>query len=140
MTSQADGDQPAIYVIDTEADALYELALTIQNKSPEIAGKLCEELNRAIVMTGADIPSNVVTMQSEVEFVDERSRERRKVELVWPRHADVDQNRVSILSLVGAGLIGMREGASIKWPDRFGKERFLKITKVHQPVQQRAEI
>lgn len=137
MTCQSHGDQPAIFVIDTEADALYELALTIQNKSPEIAEKLCEELNRARVMTGAEIPSNVVTMQSEVEFVDERSGEQRQVILVWPGHADVDQNRLSILSLVGAGLIGMREGASIKWPDRSGKDRFLKINKVHQPTRQK---
>ena len=53
--------------------------------------------------------------------------------VVWPRDADMDQNRLSVMTLVGAGLIGMRKGASINWPDRSGEERRLRIVEVIQP-------
>lgn len=136
MTVSKSGATPPIHVIDTEADALYDLAMGIQERSPQVAARLCEELDRAIVYSAADLPLDVVTMQSEVEFVDERSANRRTVELVWPRDANMDQNRLSILTLVGAGLIGMQEGSSIEWPDRAGQVRQLRIAKVRQPARE----
>ena len=72
MTTSRNGEKPIIHVIDTEADALYELAMSIEERSPDVAGKLCEELDRANVVAAEDLPHDVVTMQSEVEFVDER--------------------------------------------------------------------
>ena len=84
-------------------------------------------------MSVQDIPSDVVIMRSHVEFVDERSGDKRKVELVWPLDADMDRNRLSVMTLVGAGLIGMRKGVSIDWPDRSGEERRLRIVEVIQP-------
>lgn len=134
MTSTAHGEKPTIHIIDTEADALYELATTIEERSPDVASKLCEELDRAIIVTSADLPADVVTMQSEVEFLDERSGDQRRVQLVWPRDANLDEDRLSVLTLVGAGLIGMRAGSAIDWPDRSGRERCLRIVKVRQPA------
>ncbi len=134
MTTSKHGEKPTIHVIDSEADALYELAMSIEERSPDVAGKLCEELDRADVVAAEDMPSDVVTMRSEVEFVDERSGDRRKIQLVWPRDANMDENRLSVLTLVGAGLIGMRAGSAINWPDRSGKERCLRIVEVRQPV------
>ncbi|WP_296220348.1 GreA/GreB family elongation factor, partial [uncultured Sphingomonas sp.] len=55
---------------------------------------------------------------------------RRMVELVYPGDADIAQGRVSILTPIGAGLIGMRAGRSISWPDRDGRERLLRIVSV----------
>ena len=134
MTITQNGEKPMIHVIDSEADALYELAMSIEERSPDVAGKLCEELDRADVVAAEDLPPDVVTMDSEVEFVDERSGGRRKVQLVWPRDANLDQNRLSVLTLVGAGLIGMRAGSAIDWPDRSGRERCLRIVDVRQPL------
>ena len=134
MTMSQNGEKPIIHVIDSEADALYELAMSIEERSPDVAGRLCEELDRANVVAAEDLPHDVVTMQSEVEFVDERSGDRRKVQLVWPRDANLDKNRLSVLTLVGAGLIGMRAGSAIDWPDRSGRERCLRIVDVRQPL------
>ena len=128
--------QTTTFVIDTEADALYELAVSIEERSPDVARKLCEELDRANALSVQDIPSDVVILRSHVEFVDERSGDRRQVELVWPRDGDMDRNRLSVMTLVGTGLIGMREGASINWPDRSGQKRRLRIVKVRQPTQE----
>ena len=125
---------PNIYVIDAEADALYELAMSSERRSPDVAEKLCEELDRAVIVARADLPSDVVSMESEVTFVDERSGDQRKVKLVWPGDANLDQDRLSVLTLVGAGLVGMRAGSAINWPDRSGAERCLRIVHVRQPA------
>lgn len=53
----------------------------------------------------------------------------RTVELVYPRDADISAGRVSILTPVGAGVIGLRTGQSILWPDRDGRHRKLTIVK-----------
>jgi regulator of nucleoside diphosphate kinase len=54
----------------------------------------------------------------------------RRVQLVLPKDADIDAGRVSILSYVGAGLIGLKEGQSINWPDTSGAARKLTLVKV----------
>ena len=54
------------------------------------------------------------------------------LKLVYPHDADIEAGRISIMSLVGAGLIGLRAGQSISWPDRSGHERSLRIIEVMQ--------
>ncbi|UZK66841.1 nucleoside diphosphate kinase regulator [Sphingomonas sp. M1-B02] len=125
--------RPAIRLIDSECDALYALALTIQPRKPDLAAMLLAELDRAEVYAARDLPDDVVTMGSRVEFVDENSLVRRTVELVYPQHADIAAGRVSILSPVGVGLIGMRAGSSILWPDRERHLRTLRIVRVFAP-------
>ncbi|MCB2084109.1 GreA/GreB family elongation factor [Accumulibacter sp.] len=76
------------------------------------------------------LPGDVVAMQSTVKFVDEASGVERTLQLVYPQAADIEAERISILSLVGAGLLGLRTGQSIMWPDRAGKQRLLRIVDV----------
>src|SRR3546814_17060597 len=71
-------------------------------------------------------------MNAEVEFVDEASDATRIVKLVYPRQADIAANRISILTTVGAGLIGPREGKFILWTEREGNERWLTLDQVRQ--------
>jgi regulator of nucleoside diphosphate kinase len=54
------------------------------------------------------------------------------VRLVLPAEADLDAGRISILTPVGAGLIGMRAGDEIDWPCPDGRPRILKIVDVRQ--------
>lgn len=119
-------------MIDTEADTLTDLALARQERSPEVSALLLEEINRAKIHPANKIPADVVTMHSRVEFVDEASGASRTVELVYPADADIDAGRISIMTPVGAGLIGLREGQSILWPDRDGQQRRLSIVKVER--------
>ena len=130
---RGDDSRPAIHLIDSECDALYALALTIQPARPERAAMLLAELDRAEVHAAAALPRDAVTIGSRVEFIDDKSGARRTVELVYPHQADIDAGRVSILSPVGSGLIGMRAGYAILWPDRDGIARLLRIVAVVQP-------
>ena len=80
------------------------------------------------------MPADVVRMGSTVEFFDEAHGSQRAVQLVYPGEADIGAGRVSILTPVGAGLIGLSAGAEITWPDREGRKRSLRILKVTPPA------
>lgn len=124
--------RPPIWMIDTEAEMLSDLAMSVEERLPQVATLLLDEISRATTTSSAKIPSDVVTMNAAVEFIDEASDTTRTVTLVFPRDADISAGRVSILTPVGAGLIGLRRGQSILWPDREGKKRKLTIVNVVQ--------
>lgn len=130
MTNTKAHKRPSIYMIDSEADVLADLALGIEKRSPQVSALLLDEISRAKITTREKIPADVVTMNRLVEFTDEADGEVHAMKLVYPSDADIEAGRISILSLVGAGLIGMREGQSISWPDRSGHQRRLSITRV----------
>jgi regulator of nucleoside diphosphate kinase len=52
------------------------------------------------------------------------------VTLVWPQEADVEHNRISVLTSVGAALLGLRAGQSIDWPAPLGGARTLTVVRV----------
>lgn len=124
--------RPPIHILEDEADTLFNLALSAEERSPELSALLMGELERATIHKSGRIPEDIVTMQATVEFVDEASGKTNSYQLVYPRDADISGGRISIMTPVGAGLIGLREGQSILWPDREGHERKLTIIKVTQ--------
>lgn len=130
--TKAASKRPQIHMIEEEADNLSDLALSVEDRLPQVCEMLIRETSRARLHSAATIPVDVVTMGSSVEFVDEGTGARRTVQLVFPPDADISAGKVSILTPVGAGLIGLREGQSILWPDREGHERTLVIKKVIQ--------
>ena len=134
MTSKKASRRPPIHMIDTEADALTNMAMAAEERLPQVSEMLLDEIGRATLHTASRIPANVVTMHSTVRFTDEASLREYSYQLVYPKEADISAGRISILTPVGAGLIGLREGQSILWPDRDGNERALKIVDVAQAV------
>lgn len=133
MTTRKPRRRPSIHMIDAEADALAELAVSVEKRMPDVAGLLIDEISRATVHPAAEIPRDIVTMASYVDFIDEANGATRSIQLVYPHEADIDAGRISILTPIGAGLIGLRRGQSIRWPDRDGRERALSVVAVSQP-------
>ena len=133
QTKQGKPTRPPIILIDSEADVLTDLALSMQARAPEVSEMLLQEVARAKTCGRDKVPTDVVTMMSHVEFVDEGTQAQHQVQLVFPRDADADAHRISILTPIGAGLIGMRVGQTISWPNRSGEYRRLRIVGVTQP-------
>lgn len=124
--------RPPIQIRETDAERIGNLAIEAEERLPQVAELLLAEINRAKVVQDSRLPGDVVAMQSIVKFVDEASDAERTLQLVYPQAADIEEGRISILSLVGAGLLGLRPGQSISWPDRAGKQRALRIMEVNQ--------
>lgn len=119
---------PDILLGRDDFDALDRLVGDLPGRGP--AGLLQQELDRARVCDADDLPGGVVALNRWVHYADGRASGPRRIMLVLPDAADIDAGKVSILSHVGAGLIGMREGESIAWPDASGDLRTLTAVKV----------
>ncbi len=132
MTTASEPAQgrPPIHLIDAECEMLTALALRIEDAQPVLADLLLTEMERAELHPADALPPRTVAMNSVISFVDERSGTRRTVQLVYPQDADIEAGRISILTPIGAGLIGLAQDASIVWPDRDGQERLLRIVQV----------
>lgn len=58
--------RPQIILIDSEADALADLALAASDRLPEISRMLMEEIGRAQIVPAQDLPPDAVAMRSVV--------------------------------------------------------------------------
>ena len=95
---------------------------------------LREEIERAEIVEPEAVPRDLVTMNSVVRFVDEESGMESEITLVFPGHADVESNRISVLAPVGSALLGLSVGDSIDWPLPKARSRRLRVVGVtYQP-------
>ncbi len=88
---------------------------------------LRRELDRADVLEPAQMPADIITMNSVIRFIDDSTGEEREATLVYPRDADGSPERISILAPVGSALLGLRVGASIDWPLPGGRSARLRV-------------
>jgi regulator of nucleoside diphosphate kinase len=92
------------------------------------------ELERAQVVEPAQMPPDVITMNSTARFRDETSGEEHELTLVFPRDADGSAEKVSILAPVGSALLGLRVGDAIEWPVPGGRTIRLHVLSIrYQP-------
>jgi regulator of nucleoside diphosphate kinase len=124
------GAKPPIVIHAADYDRLAALAEATRANHSEAAGELLAELDRAFVVHASDLPAGIVSMQSMVTFRDEISGRARRVRLVYPNEADIAEGRISVLTPIGAALIGLSKGQSIAWETRTGEERSLTVLDV----------
>jgi regulator of nucleoside diphosphate kinase len=65
-----------------------------------------------------------------VTFIDDISGQKRTVILVYPDEANVDAGKISILTPIGAALIGLSAGQSIEFQTPSGGWRSLTVIAV----------
>jgi regulator of nucleoside diphosphate kinase len=124
-------DQAPITVSALDYDRLIWIATAgVNSQLDTIAGMLADELERAKIVTPDAIRPDVVTMHSEVEYQDEGTGEIRRITLVYPGQEDSDADRISILTSVGAALIGLSEGQSMEWKEPPGGWRRVTVRRV----------
>ena len=131
--SSVDTALPTVVIDEAYYDRLESLALGGMERAQAAAERLLEELERAEVLPSEEVPQNVVNIGSEVTYSDDEGDRSHTVCLVFPAEADISQNRISVLTPVGAALIGLSEGQSITWLSRDGKERRLTVLEVKPP-------
>ena len=103
-------DSTEIYI--TELDKARLQALIAFEHGPAIV-ELEHEIERAIVVDPQQVARDVVTMNSKL--VLQLDDEQREVALVYPQDADERSGKLSVLSDVGAAILGYQEGDAIDW-------------------------
>ena len=120
---------PQIIVSNADYERLTDLATASLERLPEVANELLSEMDRAKVVQDGSVPDNVVRMGSTVTFKSDDGN-TRTFKLVYPAEESLDEHRISVMTPVGAALIGLAEGQSISWTARDGRRHELTVTKV----------
>lgn len=133
MASHLQPELPPISLRMCDADRLRNIAEAAADKYPQTTDFLAREIDRAEILPDARLLPGLVTMDSEVTFRDDISMQERPVTLVYPEAADVDAGKISILTPIGAALIGLSVGQTIEFQTPGGRWRSLTVLKVIQP-------
>lgn len=92
------------------------------------------ELDRAKIITDSDVPSDLITMNSKVKFLNIQDNKEMEITLVYPSEANFSEGKISVLASLGSALIGLRKEQEINWMFPDGKTRTLRILEVlYQP-------
>lgn len=123
---------PQIIVSDVDYERLTSLATAALERLPEVAEELLAEMDRAKIVEPALVPADVVRMGSTVTFRSDDGHKRRMT-LVYPIDEDLTTHKISVMTPVGAALIGLGEDQSISWTARDGRRHELTVLKVEKP-------
>lgn len=114
---------PPVMLSEADRDRLYAIAISALTNSrmASSASNVLREISRAKIVPDDELPENVVAVNSHVDVRDNVTGTTRQVVLVMPHETSKQQNAVSVLSPLGAALIGLLEGHSVDWCSASGE-------------------
>jgi len=118
---------PDITIPASDYDRLAQLAMVTP---PHVADYFDRELSRARVVPDAEFDLRSARIGSRVTYREEPFGRTRTVTLAWPHEADLAWGRISVLTSIGAALLGMSPSNSIDWPAPVGGPRRLTVLAV----------
>jgi regulator of nucleoside diphosphate kinase len=126
--------KPAITLSSLDVERIEALLDQPAQRDTALAQHLFDELARAEVLAPQAMPPGVVTMNSTVRFEIDAPREQFCLTLAYPRDMPRLDNGISILTPVGAALLGLSVGDSIAWPRPDGQLQQVRLLEVvYQP-------
>ncbi|WP_442894482.1 GreA/GreB family elongation factor [Bradyrhizobium sp. AZCC 1588] len=108
---------PPVTISETDQERLVAVAtsaLADRRVSPA-ASNLLREVHRATIVPDDQLPTNVVAVHSCVDVHDNLTGTNSQIVLVFPGEIHTTPDAVSVLTPLGAALIGLSEGASVDW-------------------------
>lgn len=102
--------------------------LIINLKTPQVK-QLGEELSKAEIVKDEALQSDVVSLNSVVEFEDVDSNKPVRMQIVLPEDEDLSKRKVSVFAPISVALIGFKESYTFQWNMPAGL-RTLRIRKV----------
>lgn len=82
--------------------------------------QLNDELQKARIVRSEEIPADVVTLNTQVVVLDLVHHEENTWLLTFPHNANLNENRLSVLSPVGTALLGAKKGETVEWQSDSG--------------------
>lgn len=122
--------RPIIIINRLDAERLQRLIDNANDKDLAVAESLDTELERGEVVEPAEIPGDVVSMNSQVQFSDLKRNKQIVRTLVYPHALAETEDGLSVMAPIGAALLGLRVGDMIDWTLPDGSEAKLRIDAV----------
>ena len=121
--------KPAIIVNRTDHARLTQMANGLIDRNPDLADQLLAELERAKVKDERGVPADSVQIGRTVEFRLDNGQ-RRRMTLVYPGEADVNEGRISILTPVGVAMLGLSVGQTMEMTSNDHRSHVLTVESV----------
>ncbi len=134
--ARAEAASPKLYV--TEHD-LQQLRRAIgdagwqRGHSASDLEQLETELARRVPVALDDLPSDVVTLDSDIQLLDLEAGEVFGCTLVMPEAADPALFKISVLAPIGLAVLGHQVGDMVEWPVPAGVQRVKILALLYQP-------
>lgn len=109
--------------------SLIEQQLSNSPSSKEIE-ILEEEIEEARILDPEEIPSDLVTMNTKVKYLNVSEEKEHEITIVYPKFADSSRGFVSVTAPLGMALLGHREEEEIDWAFPDGSVKRLKVIKI----------
>jgi len=122
--------KPSIIVSSTDLERLEGLLSLPAFRSRSDLDGLRDELERADVREPAEMPPDVITMNSRARFLEQNTGREYELTLAYPKDARAEEGRVSIFSPAGSALLGLSAGQVIDWKTPDGNNIRLKVLAV----------
>jgi regulator of nucleoside diphosphate kinase len=103
---------------------------TLGLSSTDAADFLAREIDRARIVPVHQASPDLVRMGSIVKYQDHTTGQVREVTLVYPHDANGHPNHLSVLTPVGAALIGLSVGQNIEFKTPAGESSSLTVMSV----------
>lgn len=97
---------------------------------------LMNELKRAVKIKPEKIPGDVVTMNSVISLLNNKTNKVMQIQIVYPEDADISKQKVSVFAPVGTALLGNRKGSSVQWNTPSGSVVLTILDIIYQPESQ----
>jgi len=121
-----------IYITNTDMRRLQPLIETMKKSRDDLRG-LQAELEHARVVAPAEVPPDVITMNSKARLRDLETGEEVTYTLVFPDQANIEQGRISVVAPVGTAMLGHRVGDEFEWEVPAGAVRLRVEDVIYQP-------
>ena len=99
---------------DLSENAEYDAAKEAQQHLEFKISKLELTLSRARIIDSKDLPNDKIYILSNVTLKDSKTKKLVKYKLVSPEEANFEDNKISVTSPIGKGLIGKKIGEIVK--------------------------
>jgi len=99
---------------DLSENAEYEAAKEAQQHHELKISKIEMTLSRARIIDSKDLPNDKIYILSNVTLKEGKTKKILKYKLVSPEEANFDDNKISVTSPIGKGLIGKKIGEVVK--------------------------
>jgi len=95
---------------DLKENAEYDAAKEKQGHIEKRIAELEIKLTQVELVDDLDLDTTKINIGATVDLEDVKSKEKMTYHLVGPDEADYDQNKISVTSPVGKGLLGLKKG------------------------------
>lgn len=129
-------NQPTLFITTKDAEKLRELireADRTDYRGSQYLKRLAGELMKASLVEPAEIPADVITLNSTARLVDQETQEEMVYTLVFPEDADPSRGKISILAPIGTAMLGYKVGDAFDWDTPGGKRTLLIKGVLYQP-------